>query len=201
MTDAKDDGLIEKEEEEEELVNVEQIKIIKKKIEKPKTEKQIEASKKAGERLAKIHEMKRAEKERIKKEEEAKIIAELKEKWTKEYEADKKVESNTKGMIAIPKSLLKKMTERKPKKVKIQTPAPAPAPASAQKVKKQIQVDSDEEEDETDSEDDHIPNETDAETTDTRVIKKKLAKVKQIEQVVNKQATNPYLAMLEKWYK
>jgi hypothetical protein len=141
--------------------------------------------------------MKRAEKERIKKEEEAKIIAELKEKWTKEYEADKKVENTVpKGMIAVPKSLLKKKSAPKPKNVKI-AQAPAPAP----KVKKQIQADSDDEEDETDSEDDHVPNETDAETTDTRTIKKKLAKVKQIEQVVNKQATNPYLAMLEKWYK
>lgn len=193
MTDAKDDGLIEKEEEEEDTVLIPEqdikIKNIKKKIETKKSEKQMEASRKAGERLRKIHEMKRAEKERIQKEQEAKIIADLKEKWTKEYQADKKVEE-PKGMIAIPKSLLKKKTAPKPKQVKI-----APAP-----VKKQIQANSDDETEEDDSDDDHVP-QTDCESTDTRTIKKKLAKVKQIEQVVSNQKINPYLSLLEKYYK
>jgi hypothetical protein len=191
MTDAKEEGLIKKEEEEEELMLVPaenlKIKPIKKKTER--SEKQAEASTKAGERLKKINEMKRAEKERIKKEEEAKIIADLKQKWTKEYEAEKNDETKIpKGMVAMPKSIVKKATER-PRKVKVFKP-----------VKKQIQANSDDETEEDDSDDDHVP-QTDCESTDTRTIKKKLAKVKQIEQVVSKQAVNPYLSLLEKYYK
>ena len=192
MTDAKDDGFIEKEEKEEILIDEEQIKIIKKKTEpKQKSEKQTEAQAKGAERLRKIHEMKRVEKERIQKEQEAKIIADLKEKWTKEYHADNKLEE-PKGKVLLSKSLVKKATEvkvKKPRKVKVVAP-----------VKKEIQANSDDETEEDDSDDDHVP-QTDCESTDTRTIKKKLQKVKQIEQVVSKQAYNPYLSLLEKYYK
>ena len=194
MTDAKDEGLIEKEEDESILIDEADVKIIKKKIEKPKSEKQTQAHAKAGERLKKIHEMKRVEKERIQKEQEAKIIADLKEKWTKEYHADKKLEE-PKGKVLLSKSLVKKATEvNRPRKVKIVAPSPPI------KVKKQIQANSDDETEEDDSDDDHVP-QTDCESTDTRTIKKKLAKVKQIDQVVGKRAVNPYLSLLEKYYK
>lgn len=189
MTDAKDDGYIEKEEEEEILIDEADVKIVKKKTETKKSVKQAEAQARGAERLRKIHEMKRAEKERIQKEQEAKIIADLKEKWTKEYQADKKVEE-PKGKVLLSKSLVKKATEiKKPRKVKVVAP-----------VKKQIQADSDDETEEDDSDDDHVP-QTDCESTDTRTIKKKLAKVKQIEQVVSNQKINPYLSLLEKYYK
>jgi hypothetical protein len=195
MTDAKDDGLIEKEEDENILIDEADVKLVKKKNEKPKSEKQIEAHAKAGERMKKIHEMKRVEKERIQKEQEAKIIADLKEKWTKEYHADKKLEE-PKGKVLLSKSLVKKATEvNRPRKVKVVAPA-----KSVRTTKKQIQANSDDETEEDDSDDDHVP-QTDCESTDTRTIKKKLAKVKQIEQVVGKQAVNPYLSLLEKYYK
>ena len=178
MEDTKDNGIIEKTEEVLEHIDPTKYKVVKK-----LTEKQVAARKANGERLKKIIEMKKVEKEKIIKEQETKLVAELKEKWKKEYAEEKKVEGK-KNSVAVPKSMIekKKMSGR----VKF----------SAKK--KAVESDDDES---SATEDDHIPSDTEGETTDTRVIKKKLAKVKQIEQVVSKQAVNPYLSLLEKWYK
>lgn len=176
MEDAKDNGIVEKTEEVVEHIDPTKYKLVKK-----PTEKQLAARQASGERLKKIIEMKKAEKEKITKEQETKLVAELKEKWKKEYEEEKKVEVKKKTTVAVPKELI----EKKKRVV----------------IRKKPVVESDDENESSATEDDHIPSETEGDTTDTRVIKKKLAKVKQIEQVVNRQAVNPYLAMLEKWYK
>lgn len=178
MEDEKDNGIVEKTEEVVEHIDPTEYKLVKK-----LTEKQLAARKANGERLKKIIEMKKVEKEKIIKEQEAKLVAELKEKWKKEYEEEKKVEVKKKTTVAVPKDMIEKT--KKPR-VMIKKP------------KKVVESDDDES---SATEDDHIPSDTEGDTTDTRVIKKKLAKVKQIEQVVNRQAVNPYLAMLEKWYK
>jgi len=175
MEDTKDNAIIEKEEEVIEKIDPTKYKLVKK-----PTEKQLEARAKSGERLKKIIEMKKADKEKIIKEQETKLVAELKDKWKKEYDDEKTVSAKNKN-ISVPKSMI----EKRKKKVVIKKPVP--------------KEDSDDETEE-DSDDDHVP-QTDCESTDTRIIKKKLAKVKQIEQVVSKQAINPYLSLLEKYYK
>lgn len=174
MEDTKDNGIIEKTEEVVEHIDPTKYKLVKK-----PTEKQLAARQASGERLKKIIEMKKAEKEKITKEHETKLVAELKDKWKKEYEEEKKVEVKKKTTVAVPKQLI----EKKKRVV----------------IRKKPVLESEDESSAT--EDDHIPSDTEGETTDTRIIKKKLEKVKQIEQVVNKQTSNPYLAMLEKWYK
>jgi len=180
MEDTKDNGIIEKEEEVIENIDPTKYKLVKKP--KEPTEKQLAARLASGIRLKKIIEMKKAEKEKITKEHETKLVAELKEKWKKEYAEEKGVNAKNKN-ISVPKSMI----EKRKKKVVIKKP-----------VKK---AESDEEDESSATEDDHIPSDTEAETTDTRIIKKKLGKIKQIEQVVGKQAVNPYLSLLEKYYK
>jgi hypothetical protein len=181
MEDTKDNGIIEKEEEVIEKIDPTKYKLVKK-----PTEKQLEARAKNGERLKKIIEMKKIEKEKIIKEQETKLVAELKEKWKKEYDEEKKTvdkkERNTKS-IGVPKTMIENTRK---KRVVVKKP------------KKPVESDEDES---SATEDDHIPSETEGETTDTRIIKKKLAKVKQIEQVVSNQKVNPYLSLLEKYYK
>lgn len=176
MEDTKDNGIIEKEEEVIENIDPSKYKLVKK-----PSEKQVAARLAAGLRLKKIIEMKKADKEKIMKEHETKLVAELKNKWKKEYDDEKTVTAKNKN-IAVPKNMIE---NKRKKRVVIRKP-----------VKKE---ESDDESSAT--EDDHIPSDTEAETTDTRIIKKKLAKVKQIEQVVSKQAINPYLSLLEKYYK
>ena len=175
MEDTKDNGIIEKEEEVIQNIDPTKYKLVKK-----PSEKQVAARLASGVRLKKIIEMKKVEKEKILKEHETKLVAELKDKWKKEYDDEKTVTAKNKN-IAVPKSMIQK---NKKKRVVIRKPAP--------------KEESDDESSAT--EDDHIPSDTEAETTDTRIIKKKLAKVKQIEQVVGKQAVNPYLSLLQKWY-
>lgn len=174
----KDNGIIEKQEEIIENIDPTKYKLVKKP--KEPTEKQLAARLASSVRLKKIIEMKKAEKEKIMKEHETKLVAELKEKWKKEYDEEKTVTAKNKN-IAVPKSMI----EKRKKKVVIKKPVPK----------------EDSEDESSATEDDHIPSDTEAETTDTRIIKKKLAKVKQIEQVVGKQAVNPYLSLLEKYYK
>jgi len=176
MDDTKDNGIIEKEEEVIQNIDPTKYKLVKK-----PTEKQVVARLEAGVRLKKIIAMKKVEKEKIIKEQETKLVAELKDKWKKEYDDEKNVSVKNKN-IAVPKNMIE---NKRKKRVVIRKP-----------VKKE---ESDDESSNT--EDDHIPSDTEAETTDTRIIKKKLAKVKQIEQVVGKQAYNPYLSLLEKYYK
>jgi len=175
----KDNGIIEKQEEIIENIDPTKYKLVKKP--KEPTEKQVAARLASGERLKKIIEMKKAEKEKITKEHETKLVAELKEKWKKEYDEEKTVSAKNKN-IAVPKSMIQKNKKRVVIRKK-------PVPKE------------DSEDESSATEDDHIPSDTEAETTDTRIIKKKLAKVKQIEQVVGKQAVNPYLSLLEKYYK
>ena len=168
----KDNGIIEKVEEVIQNIDPTKYKLVKK-----PTEKQVAARLEAGVRLKKIFAMKKAEKEKIIKEQETKLVAELKEKWKKEYDEEKTEVVKSKN-ISGPKSMIEKK-----KRVVIRKP---------------IKKAESEDDESSATEDDHIPCETDteAETTDTRIIKKKLAKVKQIEQVVSKQATNPYLSLL-----
>jgi len=184
MEDTKDNGIIEKTEEVVQNIDPTQYKLVKK-----PTEKQLKARQANGERLKKIIEMKKADKEKIMKEHETKLVAELKEKWKKEYEEEKNAIKNNK--ITVPVSMIEK-------KVKSRVSRKKPL---AKKEVKNIKKQSDEEDESSATEDDHIPSETEGDTTDTTIIKKKLAKVKQIEQVVSKQVVNPYLSLLEKYYK
>lgn len=181
MEEAKDNGIIEKEEEVIENIDPTKYKLVKK-----PSEKQVAARLANGERLKKIIAMKKVEKEKIIKEQETKLVAELKDKWKKEYDEEKTEVVKSKN-ISVPKSMIQK----RKKKVVIKKPVP-----------RSVSTTKEESEDDESSatEDDHIPSDTEAETTDTRIIKKKLAKVKQIEQVVSKQAVNPYLSLLQKWY-
>jgi len=183
MEDTKDNGIIEKEEEIIENIDPSKYKLVKK-----PSEKQVAARLAAGLRLKKIIEMKKADKEKIMKEHETKLVAELKDKWKKEYDEEKTVTAKNKNIVGVPKSMIEKKKK----------PVGSGRVKFSQK-KKVEKVESDDES--SASEDDHIPSDTEAETTDTRIIKKKLAKVKQIEQVVGKQAVNPYLSLLEKYYK
>ena len=182
MEDTKDNGIIEKEEEIIENIDPSKYKLVKK-----PSEKQVAARLAAGLRLKKIIEMKKADKEKIMKEHETKLVAELKDKWKKEYDEEKTVTAKNKN-IAVPKGMIEKKKK--------------PVGSGRVKFSEKKKVEKVESEDDSSAtEDDHIPSDTEAETTDTRIIKKKLAKVKQIEQVVGKQAVNPYLSLLEKYYK
>jgi len=178
----KDDGIIEKTEEVIEHIDPTKYKLVKK-----PSEKQVAARLASGVRLKKIFAIKKLEKEKIMKEQETKLVADLKEKWKKEYDEEKPVVTAKNKNIAVPKNMIE---NKRKKRVVIRKPAP----------RSQAKEDSSVDESSA-SDDDHIPSDTEAETTDTRIIKKKLAKVKQIEQVVGKQAVNPYLSLLEKYYK
>lgn len=198
-------------------------KIIEK---KPRSAKQLEAQKASSERLAKIHAMKREERERQAREEKEKMVADLKEKWLKEYQEELdsnkktvivKAKGKPRGISAVPRKPLteeqKKKLREKPLKEEDKKPLKEEAKPVEEKHVKYLDEDEYSEDSESDSEDDHVPKpkkgkkkyqaeeSTDAETTDTRTIKKKLDKVKQIEQVVNKQGTNPYLSLIEKYWK
>lgn len=183
MEDTKDNGIIETEEE-----VIDKIDPTKYKLVKQPSEKQVKARLEAGARLKKIFALKKIEKERIMKETETKLVADLKEKWKKEHAEEEKKKVAVKpssNLVSVPKSMIEKDVRKKRVVVKKR-------PAKKEET--------DDETDEEDSDDDHIP-QTDCESTDTRTIKKKLAKVKQIEAVVSNQKINPYLSMLEKYYK
>lgn len=181
MEDTKDIGIIIKEEE-----VIENIDPTKYKLVKQPSEKQVAARLASGARLKKIFALKKIEKEKLIKEQETKLVAELKEKWTKEYAEEKKevAVKPSSNLVSVPKSMIEKDVRKK--RVVVKRPA------------KKEETDDD---DSSATDDDHIPSDTEAETTDTRTIKKKLAKVKQIEAVVSNQKINPYLSMLEKYYK
>jgi len=179
-------GIIEKTEEVIENIDPTKYKLVKK-----PTEKQVAARLASGVRLKKIFAIKKLEKEKIMKEQETKLVADLKEKWKKEYDEEKPVVTTKNKNIAVPKNMIE---NKRKKRVVIRKPV-----KKVEGVLKGAPLSEDES---SETEDDHIPEtDTEAETTDTRIIKKKLAKVKQIEQVVGKQAINPYLSLLEKYYK
>ena len=115
MEDTKDNGIIEKEEEVIENIDPAKYKLVKK-----PSEKQVAARLASGVRLKKIIEMKKVEKEKILKEHETKLVAELKDKWKKEYDDEKTVTAKNKN-IAVPKSMIQK---NKKKRVVIRKPAP-----------------------------------------------------------------------------
>lgn len=180
--------------------------LVKKIIEKkPRSEKQMASAKQASERLAKIHALKREEKEKQKKEEEVKLVAELKEKWLKEH-AEELDSKNKTTLVPKTRKPRKPLNEEQKKKLRAK-------PVVEEKHVSYLDEEEYSDESESDSEDDHVPKSkakkgkkyqaeetTDAETTDTRTIKKKLEKVKQIEQVVNKQGVNPYLSLINKYW-
>ena len=190
MEDNKDNGILEKTEEVIENIDPSEYKLVKKRQRQEPTEKQLKSRQANGERLKKIMQLKKADKEKILKEHEIKLVAELKDKWKKEYEEEKSEKPN--NTIGVPKNMIQVRRKRSSqKKVVIKEFPSKPKPE---------EQDSDGNES-SDTDDDHIPKYTDCESTDTTVIKKKIAKVKQIEQAVQKQVVNPYLSMLEKYYK
>ena len=172
----------------------------------PPSEKQILARKANTERLLIIQKQKKDERERLKLENEKKMVAEMKEKWKKEYEKEQarklRVENKkSTEMVKLPETqkLARVKTTPKPK------PKPKPKP------------DEEEEEEEEDEEEEEkqtkpfikrvIPKpkkryvESDADSTDTEIIKDKLKKVKEIDAVLQPRVVNPYMRLLEKYYK
>jgi len=168
----------------------------------PPTEKQILARKANAERLLLIQKQKKDERERLKLEQEKKMVAEMKEKWKKEYEKEQarkiRVENKKNAeMVKLPET-------QKLARVKT-TPKP----------KKSVKNDDNEEDEEEEDEEEEprpfikrvMPKtkkkyvESDADSTDTEIIKDKLKKVKEIDAVLQPRVVNPYMRLLEKYYK
>ncbi len=163
----------------------------------PPSEKQILARKANAERLLLIQQQKKEEREKLKLEQEKKMVAEMKEKWKKEYEKEQarkiRVEHKKNAeMVKLPETqkLTRLKTTSKPKK------------------------EQDEEEDDEEEEQQVKPFikrvipktkkkyvESDADSTDTEIIKDKMRKLKEIDAVLQPRVVNPYMRLLEKWYK
>ena len=162
------------------------------------TEKQIAARKNASERLTRIHKQKEEERNRVKLEEEKKIIDELKTKWLQEYEKEKKATARQEPTEKVKIPVTQRLRAVKPK------PKPKPVEET--------------EEEETEEEDrpflkrvhsrKRVPkykkypdSDTEADSTDTEIIKKKIEKVKQIDSVIQPRVENPYARFLQQYYK
>lgn len=171
----------------------EQEKAERKRTPREPTEKQIAARKGASERLIRIHKQKEEERNRVKLEEEKKIIDELKTKWLHEYEKEKKATARQEPSEKVKIPVTQRLRAVKPKL--------KPKPAE-------------ETEEETEEEDrpflkrvhrrKRVPKyqdtDTEADSTDTEAIKKKIAKVKQIDSVIQPRVENPYARFLQQYY-
>ena len=176
-------------------------KEMEKKPRPPPSEKQVIARKANNERLVLIQQQKKEEKEKLKLEQEKKMVAEMKEKWKKEYEKEQarkiRVENKKNAeMVKLPET-------QKLARVK-----------TAPKPKKPVKNDDNEEDEEEDEEEETRPFikrvmpkskkkyvESDVDSTDTEIIKDKLKKVKEIDAVLQPRVVNPYMRLLEKYYK
>ena len=167
------------------------------------TEKQLAARKSASERLTRIHKQKEEERNRVKLEEEKRIIDELKTKWLQEYEKEKKA------------------TARQEQTEKVRLPATQRLRAVRSKSKPAEET---EEDTEADTEVDEKPflkrvhqrkrlpktkgkannypdTDTEADSTDTEAIKKKIEKVRKIDSIIQPRVENPYARFLQQYYK
>jgi hypothetical protein len=133
----------------------------------------------------------------LKLEQEKKMVAEMKDKWKLEYEKEQarkarvEIKKNAE-MVKLPETQKLKRVKPKPKKEK-----------------------ENENEDEDEDEDDEVKPfikrvmpkskkkyvESDADSTDTELIKDKMRKVKEIDAVLQPRVENPYMRLLEKYYK
>jgi len=170
------------------------------------TEKQLIARKNASERLSRIHKQKEEERQRVKLEEEKRIIDELKTKWLKEYEKEKKATAKQEPTEKVRLPATQRLRAVKPKS------KPKPKPTE------ETETEEDEEE-ETELEDKpflkrvhqrkrlpksakrYVESDTEADSTDTEAIKKKIEKVKQIDSIIQPRVENPYVRLLQQYYK
>jgi len=164
------------------------------------TEKQLIARKNASERLSRIHKQKEEERQRVKLEEERKIIDDLKTKWLKEYEKEKKATAKQEPTEKVRLPATQRLRAVKPK--------PKPKPTE--------ETEEDEEEEEEDNKPflkrvhkrsrlpkykKYVESDTEADSTDTEAIKKKIEKVKQIDSIIQPRVENPYVRLLQQFYK
>jgi len=159
---------------------------------KPPTEKQLIARKNNRERLLTIHKQKEAEREQARLDSEKKIIDDLKTKWLKEYEREKlrakvKADASTKVKLPVTQRLRAVKPKAQPDDSDDEPQQPFLKRVASRRRAKASNYDDD--------------SDTGAESTDTETIRKKIEKVKKIEAVIQPRVANPYIRMLEQFYK
>jgi len=158
---------------------------------KPPTEKQLIARKNNRERLLTIHKQKEAEREQARLDAEKKIIDDLKIKWLKEYEREKlraKVKADASTKVKLPPT--QRLRAVKPK-APVDDSDDEPQQPFLKRVASRRRA----------KPSNYDTDDTECESTDTETIRKKIEKVKKIEAVIQPRVQNPYIRMLEQFYK